>query len=203
MTEPVLIAARRACHRNRPPTADSTNAGQWLVSRWPTSSVVVVGAFGDIDVTNAAAMTNYALRHALIARGLILTNTYITSYRKKQRRPAEHPTEEITDWQLAASAEHTSRGLRSAEVEALDALPDTEIKAALESLSDNIRMAVYYADAEGLPYQEIAQIMDTPIGTVMSRLHRGRHQLRALLAGVAKERGYTRNDFEAPQEAAS
>ena len=76
----------------------------------------------------------------------ILTNTYINSYRKKQRQPAQYPTDEITDWQLAASAEHTSTGLRSAEIEALDALPDNEIKDALGQLPEDFRMAVYYAD---------------------------------------------------------
>ncbi|MEE4021755.1 sigma-70 family RNA polymerase sigma factor [Gordonia sp. PKS22-38] len=123
----------------------------------------------------------------------ILTNTYINGYRKKQRQPAQYPTEEITDWQLAATAEHSSTGLRSAEIEALEALPDDDIKNALQELPEDFRMAVYYADVEGLPYKEIAEIMDTPIGTVMSRLHRGRRQLRDLLADVARERGFNRS----------
>src|SRR5699024_6177350 len=119
----------------------------------------------------------------------ILTNTYINSYRKRQRQPAQYPTEEITDWQLAATAEHSPTGLKSAEVEALEGMPDETIKNALAQLPEDFRMAVYLADVEGFPYKEIAEIMDTPIGTVMARLHRGRKQLRGLLAEVAREHG--------------
>jgi RNA polymerase sigma-70 factor (ECF subfamily) len=113
----------------------------------------------------------------------ILTNIYLNGYRKKQREPVQYPTEEIADRQLAATAEHSSPGLRSAEDEALETLPDTRIKAAMEALPEQFRMAVYYADVEGLRYTEIAKIMGSPQGTVTSRLHRGRRQLRNLLGG--------------------
>ena len=119
----------------------------------------------------------------------ILTNTYINSYRKAQRRPTESSADEMTDWQLAETAKHDSVGLESAEVEALKNIPDKRIQDALMSLGEDYRMVVYYADVEGLAYKEIAEIMDTPIGTVMSRLHRGRKQLRSTLKDVAAEHG--------------
>ncbi len=123
----------------------------------------------------------------------ILTNTYINGYRKRQRQPLAQPSEEITDWQLARAAQHTSAGLRSAEMDALDRLPDSDVKEALSQLAEDFRMAVYLADVEGFAYKEIAEIMGTPIGTVMSRLHRGRKQLRDMLTGVARERGFLRD----------
>ena len=119
----------------------------------------------------------------------ILTNTYINQYRKAQRRPKETSDESVTDWQLADVASHDSTGLKSAEIEALQRIPDSRIRNALLELSDDYRMVVYYADVEDLPYKEIAEIMGTPIGTVMSRLHRGRRQLRTKLKDVAAERG--------------
>ena len=119
----------------------------------------------------------------------IMTNTYINSYRKVKRRPTESLAEELSDFQLYTTAGHDSTGLESAEVEALKQMPDSEISDAMNDLPEDYRMVVYYADVEGLAYKEIAEVMDIPMGTVMSRLHRGRKQLRGMLKDVAQERG--------------
>ncbi len=121
----------------------------------------------------------------------ILTNTFINSYRKKQREPYQGTIDELEDWQLGGAESTTARASRSAEAEAIDHLPDSAVKDALQAIPEDFRMAVYFADVEGFSYQEIADIMKTPIGTVMSRLHRGRRMLRDLLTDYAHERGLT------------
>jgi RNA polymerase sigma-70 factor, TIGR02947 family len=119
----------------------------------------------------------------------ILTNSYINVYRKKQREPktVEGP-DDVDEWYLFDRL-GSRRVEGSAEDEVLDRIPDADVKAALESLPENFRMAVLLADVEGFSYKEIAEIMDTPIGTVMSRLHRGRKALEKALWQTAKERG--------------
>ena len=108
----------------------------------------------------------------------ILTNTFINNYRKKQRQPQQSMSEDVEDWQLARAESHSSTGLKSAEVEALEHLPDSEVKTALQRLPEEFRLAVYLADVEGFAYKEIAEILDIPIGTVMSRLRRCRARSR-------------------------
>lgn len=119
----------------------------------------------------------------------IMTNTYINTYRKKQREPYMGVVEELEDWQWGEAESTTALSSRSAEAEALDHMPATVVTEALNSLPEDFRMVVYLADVEGFAYQEIADIMETPIGTVMSRLHRGRARLRSDLGDYAREQG--------------
>jgi RNA polymerase sigma-70 factor (ECF subfamily) len=114
----------------------------------------------------------------------ILTNTYINGLRRAQRRPSEYLTDHITDRQLAALDRHCPHGPRSAELDALDELPDSELTAAFATLPLQFRLTVYYRDIAGLPCREIAELMNCCQGTVVSRLHRGRRRLRAHLRGT-------------------
>lgn len=119
----------------------------------------------------------------------IMTNAYINTYRKKQREPYLGVVEELEDWQLGGAESATAMASRSAEAEAIDRTPATVVTDALNALPEEFRMVVYLADVEGFSYQEIADILERPIGTVMSRLHRGRARLRGTLGEYAREQG--------------
>ncbi len=125
----------------------------------------------------------------------ILTTTFINIYRKEQRQPLIADGE-LEEWQIAEAATHTSNQGKSAEVEALEQLPDSDIKNALQELPEEFRLAVYFADVEGFSYKEVAEILNIPTGTVMSRLHRGRKLLRESLADYARELGYVKRGGE-------
>ncbi|MFZ4516536.1 MAG: sigma-70 family RNA polymerase sigma factor [Acidimicrobiia bacterium] len=128
----------------------------------------------------------------------ILMNTFINQYRAKQRRPdevalGEH--ENVSLFHRLGGLEAT-KAARSAETAVLDALPDDAVKAAVEELPEQFRIPVLLADVEGFSYKEIAEIMDTPVGTVMSRLHRGRRQLQTRLWSYAQAHGLVPADSE-------
>ena len=120
----------------------------------------------------------------------IMTNTHINLYNKRNKDQAKTALDDLEDWQIGQGESITSISTRSAEAEAMDNLPSGIIKEALDQIPDEFRMVVYYAVVEGLPYAEIAEVMGTPVGTVMSRLHRGKKLLKSLLSGYASQEGY-------------
>jgi RNA polymerase sigma-70 factor, ECF subfamily len=120
----------------------------------------------------------------------ILTNTYINLYRKRSKEGFQAALDDMEEWQIGSAESLTQTSNRSAEAEAIDRMPASVVKDALHSLPEEFRMAVYFADVEGLSYQDIAGIMDTPLGTVMSRLYRGRKMLREKLSDYAASQGY-------------
>jgi RNA polymerase sigma-70 factor (ECF subfamily) len=130
----------------------------------------------------------------------ILTNTYINKYRKAQRRPSETDLEEVQDLYLyrRLGSEEAADMARSAEDQLLEGLVESDIKNAIEALPEHFRIPVLLADLEGFSYKEIAEILDIPIGTVMSRLHRGRKQLQRALWDFASRRGLVPDGAERP-----
>jgi RNA polymerase sigma-70 factor, ECF subfamily len=168
---PLLDQLYRAARRHTGNRADAEDLVQETITK------AYSGFHGFADGTNVRA---WLFR--------IMTNTWVTSYRKAQRRPNEVLTDDITDTQWASAAAHTSFGMQSAELLVLESMGDDDVRNALQSLPEGQRMVVYYCDVEGLRYKEIASILNVPVGTVMSRLHRGRRNLRQLLAHRAETR---------------
>ena len=121
-----------------------------------------------------------------------MNRTWINTYRATKRRPAEWLAGDVSDFLVSTGPRHSPIGRLSAELEALQSLGDLEVRQALQKLSESQRMAVYYADVEGFPYKEIAEILNIPLGSVMSRIHRGRRNLRRLLMDFAIEHRYVR-----------
>lgn len=119
----------------------------------------------------------------------IMTNAYISSYRTKKRQPAQNPIGHITDQLLLSSAAYQPAVLRSAEDQALEMIPDPELKAAMMLLPNQFRLVLYFADVAGFSYKEIAAMMGTQQGTVSSRLNRGRRQLLDLLVDSSTQPG--------------
>jgi RNA polymerase sigma-70 factor (ECF subfamily) len=202
------IASRQATQAGEPAVDQPYETDAALAERFQRDAVPLIDQLFSAALRltrnqdNAEDLVQETMLHAYIGFGSfragtnlktwlhrILHNTWITAYRKHQRRPVEVAVDYVTGCQSTRYAAPASTGLRSAEVEVLEALPDVEIQRALMSLPEETRMAIYYADVEGFSYAEIADIMDTPRGTVMSRLNRGRTRLRELLFAIATEPG--------------
>jgi RNA polymerase sigma-70 factor (ECF subfamily) len=130
----------------------------------------------------------------------IMTNTHINMYNKRAKDQAKGGLDDLEDWQLGSAESVTALSSRSAELEAIDNLPSETIKSALNEIPEEFRMVVYYAVVDGLPYSEIAEIMGTPVGTVMSRLHRGKKLLKKLLTDYARQEGYEVSEDEAKEK---
>ena len=126
----------------------------------------------------------------------IMTNTHINLYNKRSKDQAKTALDDLEDWQIGGGESLTAVSTRSAESVALDNMPATVIRNAMDQLPEEFRMVVYYAVVEGLPYAEIAEVMETPVGTVMSRLHRGKKMLRTLLHEYAEQEGYKTEEVQ-------
>lgn len=208
MTPHGKIASRKARQAGEPTVGQPYETDAALAERFQRDAVPLIDQLFSAALRltrnqdNAEDLVQETMLHAYIGFGsfragtnlnawlhTILHNTWITAYRKHQRRPVEVAVDYVTGCQSTGYAATAPTGLRSAEVEVLEALPDVEIQRALMSLPEETRMAIYYADVEGFSYAEIADIMDTPRGTVMSRLNRGRTRLRELLFALATEPG--------------
>lgn len=187
MDETMIADPRRDFEEQAIPFMDQLYAAAMRMTRNPADAADLVQ---ETFVKAYAAWSSFTQGTNLKAwLYRILTNTYINIYRKRQREPFQGTIDELEDWQLGGAESTTASHSRSAEAEAIDRMPASVVKDALQQVPEDFRLAVYLADVEGFSYQEIADIMKTPIGTVMSRLHRGRRMLRELLADYAAERG--------------